>query len=498
MSQFAVNILWVSLICTVLIFCLWFFSDMLNKRYAAKWKYWVWLIMAIRLIVPMNFILPQMQTSPIVPEIITISDISMAELFLPQTLPAQNIQVQEENAALVPMSGITLYETLFFIWLAGSLMFIIIQSVRYFVSKRGILRWSHEAERADIYECIKKLSGEMGIEKSITPLINNEIAGPMIMGLARPVLMLTHEDYQACDLAFILRHELTHYRNRDIIYKIVLFIANAIHWFNPAVYLLVREAHADLERVCDDEVTKNCTDEERRAYSEVILSSISLRKTHGNMLTTSFYTGTKNIKARFRNIMTGKKGKKGYAGLFALAFTVGIISGFAAPVIGYATQQNAAELLPCPTTGQTRSYTFTAMSVDMEYIDNLEINLLHGDLLFLVNDWLVTGSQVHFSGMTLFNTLSINPATSTAYIYNAANPLFLPDETEEDTVLVIVVSGESDWAFEQANIHLEHGSIRYIGTHTHNIEDFLAKNLNISLPHGSIEHDVIEETFTPH
>ena len=495
MAGLIVNILWVSLICTVLIFCLRLFSAPLNRRYTAKWKYWVWLVITLRLIVPINFILPQVPVSAAVSEAFVVNDISVAQIFLPQAEPpgAYDPELMQASGALQhPVEGITLYEALFIIWLIGALAFAALQMARYFRAKRKILRWSTEIKRAEIHEVIERLSKEMGIEKSVIPMVNGEISSPMVMGIKSPVLVLPHERYTSHDLSFILRHELTHYKNKDIIYKIGLFIASAIHWFNPAVYLMVREAHADLERVCDDEVTRNCPVEERRAYSEVILSSISRNNMRGNVLTTYFYTGTRNIKARFLNIMNTERGKSGYAGIFAIAFTAVIISGFAIPVSGYAIE-DAASFTLSPSSELTFSHTFTQLVADMAEFDNLEINLMYGDLLLLVNDWLVTGTQVHFSGPTLFNTLTINPATRTAYIKNTDEPLFGPGESLEEFVLIIVVSGESDWAFEQANIHLEHGSIRYIGA---SIEEYFARSLNLSLPRGSRERVLLGEVFT--
>jgi len=466
----------VSSISSVLILLL--CTPLFNNRYKAKWKYWVWLIIAIRLAVPMGFTLPQFQISVELPEVMVIYDVTIAELFLTQ---AQDSPVATPSPPAGGLRSVTLYQVLFFIWAFGFVLFVSLQLTRYFKTRKNFLRWSVESNNIEIHAVIAELTREMGIKKSIIPMINSEIVSPMIMGLMRPVLILPYEEYGEIDLRFILRHEFTHFKNKDILYKIILFIANAVHWFNPIVYFMVAEAHADLEKVCDDEVIRNRGLEERREYSEVILNSIGQRKMRGGVLTTNFYTNTKKIKARFMNIMDMKKRKSGFAGLFVVAFAAIMISAIN-PAMGYATARDTIRH------DVTHSFTFTQTTMDAMAIDNLEIHLLHGDIVVVINDEVAPASQVFLSGTTLGHTLTINPTTRTAYIYNNTQ-LPYGFGYNEEMPLFIIVSGEMEWAFEQANIHLEHGDIWYWHTH---IEEFLARNLNISLPRGSILNQIPE------
>lgn len=52
-------------------------------------------------------------------------------------------------------------------------------------------------------------------------------------------------------LYFILKHELIHYKQKDLWYKLLLLMAQVIHWFNPLVYIMVEQAEQDLEARCD-------------------------------------------------------------------------------------------------------------------------------------------------------------------------------------------------------------------------------------------------------
>ena len=96
----------------------------------------------------------------------------------------------------------------------------------------------------------------MGILKPFKVRICRKIISPMITGLFRPTLLLPHEEYANTDLTVILHHELVHYRRNDLWFKLLLIFANALHWFNPLIYIMVREANKDIEISCDEEVLK--------------------------------------------------------------------------------------------------------------------------------------------------------------------------------------------------------------------------------------------------
>ena len=86
-------------------------------------------------------------------------------------------------------------------------------------------------------------------------------------GLLRPRLLLPHEHYDVQELRYILRHELCHLKRRDMLLKLVLLAANAMHWFNPVVYLMLRQADEDIELACDSAATDGSNSPERAAYS---------------------------------------------------------------------------------------------------------------------------------------------------------------------------------------------------------------------------------------
>ena len=44
----------ISLSCSLVVAALMLLTPLLNKRYAARWKYWVWIFLALRLVIPFH------------------------------------------------------------------------------------------------------------------------------------------------------------------------------------------------------------------------------------------------------------------------------------------------------------------------------------------------------------------------------------------------------------------------------------------------------------
>ena len=124
----------------------------------------------------------------------------------------------------------------------------------------------------------------------------------MTLGLLRPVIVLPPEVPEA-DLPLILRHELCHIRRRDLWYKGLMLLANAVHWFNPLVWRMAGQAGRDLELYCDEAVVEGQDSGFRRRYGQVLLQASSGGVTAA--LTTRL--GGTEMKGRIMNLFLQKK-----------------------------------------------------------------------------------------------------------------------------------------------------------------------------------------------
>lgn len=321
----------------------------LDKRYRPRWRYWVWPVLAVLLLLaPVQWeqLIPAVENAapPVVVEV-PYRQVTVGELTGVRTqtyrsgedpdrvLPPNRGEIglfdassPEELAQAYRTAGITIKaETILTaLWLAGIVCFLLYHLVGTLWFSRSALRWSRAAgaETEAAYDAVCR---EMGLTRRRPQLRVSPAAGsPMVIGLLRPRLLLPGEDYGERELGFILRHELTHYRRQDLWYQLLLLLANALHWFNPLVYLLRREAGADMELTCNDAVVEGADTEARRAYSETLLADLHRQRGLSRAaLSTHFYGGAGVMKARFRNILGAPGRKKGAAALIlALVLTL--------------------------------------------------------------------------------------------------------------------------------------------------------------------------------
>lgn len=301
-------------------------TPVFSKRYSAKWRYAVWILCAFLLLIPYR---PEPRVKIDVPDIHSNQPVRYNAEIQTKSLPSENITVAdniaaapldsiEENTARTERKEINLYTILTAVWLFGALIFMLYHIIGCILFRRRIKPWLRPV-RAEAY-CAKPRLMQCALIKS-----------PVLTGFVRPMIILPKTDYTNNELDMILKHELTHYRRGDLWMKLLFIISNAVHWFNPLVYVLRRAANRDMEYSCDERVVRNTDISFRRDYSMTIL-----RCAAGGMRTTFstyFSEDKKNLKNRFSNILSLRK-KRGLAICAALA----ILAVMCAGIFGFAAK----------------------------------------------------------------------------------------------------------------------------------------------------------------
>ncbi len=117
----------------------------------------------------------------------------------------------------------------------------------------------------------------------------------------------------------ILAHERTHLEKGDHWYKMLGFIALALHWFNPLVWVAYILLCKDIEMACDERVVQFMELQERKEYSAALLNC-STNRTHLAACPVAF--GEVSVKYRIKSVLKYKK--PGFwislAGVAAIAF----------------------------------------------------------------------------------------------------------------------------------------------------------------------------------
>lgn len=163
-------------------------------------------------------------------------------------------------------------------------------------------------------EIIKNIKEEFTEFDSLKYVIVNSIfQSPMQIGFIHPTILLPTIDYDAKDLYYILKHEMTHYYNRDTWIKLGINLWRCLFWWFPLTYLLYHELDESLELKCDYMVLKDMTTCQRNDYLTALIhvyehqnvsnknNKIFARKA------TALYKDSDSLIHRFKYITTKKK-----------------------------------------------------------------------------------------------------------------------------------------------------------------------------------------------
>ena len=102
----------------------------------------------------------------------------------------------------------------------------------------------------------------------------------------------------------ILAHEQTHLEKGDHWFKMIGFIALAIHWFNPLAWVAYILLCKDIEMACDERVVQFMDLEDRKRYSAALLTCSS-NKAHFAACPVAF--GEVSVKERIMSVLNYKK-----------------------------------------------------------------------------------------------------------------------------------------------------------------------------------------------
>jgi beta-lactamase regulating signal transducer with metallopeptidase domain len=100
--------------------------------------------------------------------------------------------------------------------------------------------------------CFEEVMMELGIDSGKVQICRSYVAQiPCLVGIREPRIILPVEDYPKEALRMILLHELTHYKQRDVVLKRITFCVLILHFLNPMAWLLFWQVQKQSEYVCD-------------------------------------------------------------------------------------------------------------------------------------------------------------------------------------------------------------------------------------------------------
>lgn len=334
MTKYFLNILALSFSIGLVIILTLIISETLNKKYIIRWRYFLWLILSIRLLIPIGWNLPisDLEHKEIHKNIIFNENQKQTKLNYLDIENNNNLSSKEENLKTDSnLRKIYLGENIFkiikTIYIIGFIIFLAYHFIIHLVFKKKIVNLVKVVKDDIVIDTYQKISDELGLKRKARIFENHKVLTPILIGIIRPTIIIPSNEYSKEEIYYILKHELQHIKRKDLEYKLMILIANGIHWFNPLIYIMRKVANMDIEICCDLDVLKNEDENEKRTYCKVLLSSIE-RERHSSKLATYFIGGKKEMKKRFKSIIDSRKKKNGILVLFSILVIAFLINTF--------------------------------------------------------------------------------------------------------------------------------------------------------------------------
>ena len=330
MSELLKWILSLSLAGSVLILLLMLLRPLVRERVSRRWQYYIWLLVIARLLLPVGGLEAPARIGTAEPG-------AAPALSLPEVdREDMEARTSEEaapgfNDSQKPWAAVK--ENLWVVWLAGALVLLIRKATAYQSFLRYLRAGRKPVEDPALLDRAAKAGEEIGVKRPVELYVNPLAASPMLLGVRKPWMVLPTVELPEEDFRFVVLHELTHCRRRDVLYKWLTQLTVCIHWFNPLVHWMAREVERTGELSCDEAVLRRLDGPGRRAYGDAILRTISAGGGYQAVQPSpTLGAEGKHLKERLETIMKFKKTGRLAAVLAALLAVVLGVTGAAAGI----------------------------------------------------------------------------------------------------------------------------------------------------------------------
>lgn len=349
MEKLFLNILSLSLSGAVIGGILILFHPLTRKCFSKKWNYYIWLILALRLIIPTNFGLsPFRITYPVsgadsgnvvvnaesssenqenigsekaerqerikLGEIGSIGEPEMAKEADAQEGFTEAMGEEPEgmkgtgNAAVMGQGRERIIYALGLLWLFGAVTTLFVKMIRYHRLIKKTKASCRTVTDRDMIVTANIVALRLGLGKNVAIYESPRVSGPVTMGLLNPFVVLPVEERKIGDAALIFHHELLHVKRKDLWYKWFWQLILCIHWFNPVLSRVQKFISEDCELSCDEQILMQLSDNGKKTYGNILLNTAEKNLQFGEtVFLTTLLEEKKALKERLKGIIEYKK-----------------------------------------------------------------------------------------------------------------------------------------------------------------------------------------------
>jgi beta-lactamase regulating signal transducer with metallopeptidase domain len=247
---------------------------------------------------------------PIIPELASWGTSSYTPVEKPEPAPFVGPPFAAQGDATVvagssggPASaGMPWYAWAILAWIGGSVLYL----CWYLLMHAGVRRVVRRARPAgrDWTALLGDVSEELELGRSVRLLESESIKAAITVGIFRPVVVVPSDSEEWTDnrRQLVLSHELAHVKRWDTLTEFFALIATVVYWFNPLVWLAVRQLRIERETDCDNAVLH--TGAKPSDYAELLMNiAADLGASAIPVWRMSTVSQNSNLKDRLMNIL---------------------------------------------------------------------------------------------------------------------------------------------------------------------------------------------------
>ncbi|MDT8301835.1 MAG: M56 family metallopeptidase, partial [Sedimentisphaerales bacterium] len=338
----------------VLIVILLLADFVLRKKVRAVFRYWIWLLVLVKLILPTSLSSPmslgyffgdqftyvvrnetpsELQAhfaepeSANVPPFIDLTNIE-ADRFT-QTAPpiiqeAKPVVKNPADTPAIPVTSLSWQGAVFLAWLTVVIAMVLLLLQRV-IFVRGLVAQAKEASdvMADILESCRS---SMSVKRKLGLKISTNAAGPAVCGLFRPVILVPQNlasSLTTDQLRAILLHELAHIKRGDLFVNLVQTLLQIIYFYNPLLWL----ANCIIRRIREqavDEMVLVAMGEKAPQYPQTLVSvaKLAFKRPVLSLRLIGVVESKSALSVRIKHILNRPMPKKAKLGIIGLAVVI--------------------------------------------------------------------------------------------------------------------------------------------------------------------------------
>jgi beta-lactamase regulating signal transducer with metallopeptidase domain len=306
---------------------------LLRHRLRATVRYWIWMLVFIKLILPPSLslptgvgywigryipistlVLPQVPEAPVIPTA------------FPESLTTAVWAIGEAGADVTTTPGerLTWQGGILLLWGVGVLVFagLLIQRLRFV---KGLIARAAPAE-GDLPQVLDQCRRRMGVRRQVDMRLSPHSFSPAVCGLWRPTILMPAAllaELPPEKLQTVLIHELAHVRRADLWLSCLQTALQIAYFYNPLVWL----ANASVRRVREqavDEMVLVALGAEAESYSGTLIdiAEMAFLRASSALGLVGVAESKKSLEGRIRHMVNRpvpKSARVGVVGVFGIA-----------------------------------------------------------------------------------------------------------------------------------------------------------------------------------